>query len=70
MEPIRVGGNHGRSAGRTPYALPRDNSFRVRTRAQMVLLAAEKGLVAHEVASIVRRDEQAARRWIERCNAR
>ncbi len=44
-------------------------SIRVRTRAQMILLASEQGLLAHEIASIVRRDEQTVRRWIKRFNA-
>src|SRR3712207_1351282 len=39
---------------------------RVRTRAQMVLLAAEHGLVAAEVAPIVRQDEETVRRWFAR----
>ena len=36
-------------------------SIRVRTRAQMILLASEQGLLAPEIASIVRRDEQTVR---------
>jgi hypothetical protein len=36
---------------------------RLRTRAQMVLLAAEQGLVAAEIAPIVRKDEETVRRW-------
>ena len=39
---------------------------RVRTRAQMVLLSGEKGLVAQEIADIVRDDEQTVRRWLKR----
>ncbi len=39
---------------------------RVRTRAQMVLLAAEQGLVAAEIAPIVRQDEETVRRWFAR----
>jgi len=39
---------------------------RVRTRAQMVLLSGEKGLVAQEIADIVREDEQTVRRWLKR----
>ncbi len=44
-------------------------SIRVRTRAQMILLASEQGLLAASIASIVRRDEQTVRRWIKRFNA-
>ena len=39
---------------------------RVRTRAQMVLLAAERGMVAAEVAAIVRQNEETVRRWFAR----
>jgi transposase len=39
---------------------------RLRTRAQMILLAAEKKLVAHDIAAIVRTDEQTVRRWMKR----
>lgn len=46
------------------YHSPRD--VRVRTRAQMILLAAERGMVAAEVAAIVRQDEETVRRWFAR----
>jgi transposase len=39
---------------------------RLRTRAQMMLLAAEKGLTAPAIAAIVRDDEQTVRRWMRR----
>jgi transposase len=39
---------------------------RMRTRSQMMLLAAEKQLVAREIAEIVREDEQTVRRWMKR----
>jgi transposase len=42
---------------------------RVRTRAQMILLAAERGLVAAEIAPIVRQDEETVRRWFARYTA-
>lgn len=38
---------------------------RLRTRAQMMLLAAEKEMKAPEVAEIVREDEQTVRRWLK-----
>ena len=46
------------------YRATRD--VRVRTRAQMILLAAERGMVAAEVAAIVRQDEETVRRWFAR----
>ena len=45
------------------------DSQRVRARVQMILLSAEKSMVAAEIASIVRWDEQTVRRWIKRFNA-
>jgi transposase len=44
-------------------------SMRVRTRAQMLLLAAEQRLLAHQIASIVRHSEETVRRWIKRYQA-
>jgi transposase len=42
---------------------------RLRTRAQMVLLAAEQGLTAPAIAAIVREDEATVRRWLKRYRA-
>jgi transposase len=39
---------------------------RLRTRAQMVLLAAERRLVAEEIARVVRASEETVRRWLKR----
>lgn len=39
---------------------------RLRTRVHMILLAAEKGFTAAEIAEIVRSDAQTVRRWIKR----
>lgn len=39
---------------------------RLRTRVHIILLAAEKGFTAAEIAEIVRSDEQTVRRWIKR----
>lgn len=41
----------------------------MRTRAQIILLAAEQGLTAPQIAPIVRKDERTVRRWIRRYNA-
>ena len=49
------------------YRKTRD--VRIRTRAQMVLLSAEKQMVPSEIASIVRRDEQTVRSWLKRYQA-
>ena len=42
---------------------------RLRTRAQMVLLAAEENLTAPEIAKIVRKDDQTVRNWLKRYKA-
>ncbi len=42
---------------------------RLRTRAQIILLAAEKGLVAQEIGAIVRLSEEAVRKWLKRYKA-
>jgi transposase len=41
---------------------------RIRTRVQMILLAAEEQLAAPEIAKIVRKNDQTVRRWIRRFN--
>ncbi len=45
------------------------HDVRLRTRAQIVLLAAEQQLVAREIAAIVRQDEATVRRWLKRYHA-
>jgi len=44
----------------------RTKDVRIRTRAQMVLLAAEKSMVAAKIAEIVRTDDQTVRAWLKR----
>lgn len=41
-------------------------NMQVRTRAQMVLLSGEQGMIAHEISAIVRKGEQTVRRWLKR----
>src|SRR5215217_4496642 len=41
-------------------------AVRLRTRAQIVLLAGEQRLTAPAIARIVREDEQTVRRWLKR----
>ena len=41
-------------------------AVRLRTRAQIVLLAGEQRLAAPAIARIVREDEQTVRRWLKR----
>lgn len=47
----------------------RTRDARLRTRAQMILLAIEHKLVAREIAALVRQSEQTVRNWIKRFNA-
>lgn len=51
----------------TLYRTTRD--VRLRTRAQMILLAAEQHLSAPAIAQIVRIDEETVRRWLKRYQA-
>ena len=44
-------------------------SPRLRERTQIILLAAEQGMLAPEIGKIVRRNEQTVRTWIKRFNA-
>lgn len=48
----------------TLYHATRD--VRLRTRAQMILLAVEKHLTAAAIAEIVRESEETVRRWMKR----
>jgi transposase len=45
------------------------HDVRLRTRAQIILLAAEQPLVAHQIAAIVRTAEETVRRWLKRYRA-
>jgi transposase len=47
----------------------RTKDVRLRQRVQIILLAAEKNLVAARIGEIVRLDEQSVRRWLKRYQA-
>ena len=68
MKPIRVPtlSSERLAALEELYRTPK---ARLRTRAQMVLLAAEQGLTASEIAEIVRQSEETVRRWLKRYQA-
>lgn len=51
----------------TLYRTTKD--VRLRTRAQMILLAAEQGMRAPTIASIVRENDQTIRNWLKRYSA-
>ena len=61
--PIRPMANSARAAGQLDQLYHTTRDVRVRIRALMILLAAERGLVACEIAAIVRQDEETVRRW-------
>ena len=69
MRPIRLDELSQQQLGELDRLYHTTRDVRVRTRAQMVLLAAERGLVAAEIAAIVRQDEGTVRRWLARYEA-
>jgi transposase len=69
MRPIRVGTLTPEQLAELDRLYHSARSMRVRTRAQMILLATEQKLLAHQIASIVRQSEETVRRWIKRYKA-
>jgi hypothetical protein len=70
MRPIRLDALAAEQLRGLDELYRRPHDVRVRTRAQMILLAAEQGMVAGEIAVIVRQDEETLRRWIVRYRPR
>jgi DDE superfamily endonuclease/Winged helix-turn helix len=66
MRPIRLDDLSAEQLRELDRLYDTTRDARVRTRAQMVLLAAERGLVAAEIAAFVPQDEETARRWFAR----
>src|SRR3712207_781405 len=66
MRPIRLSSLSAEQRRELDELYHGTRDVRVRTRAQMILLAAEQGLVAAEIAPIVRQDEETVRRWFAR----
>jgi transposase len=69
MQPLHLNALSPEQLGELDVLYHSTKSIRVRTRAQMVLLAAEQGLIAPQIAAIVRSDEDTVRRWIKRFQA-
>ena len=69
MRPIRLDGLSAEQLSKLDELYHTTRDVRVRTRAQMILLAAEHGLVAAEIAAIVRQNEETVRRWLARYQA-
>lgn len=68
MQPIRVKEISDSEFEQLEELYHRTKIVRVRTRAQMILLAVEQQLIAAQIATIVRKDEQTVRRWLKRFN--
>jgi transposase len=66
MKPIRVPTLNSEQLDALEKAYRTTREARLRTRAQMVLLAAEQHLTAAQIAGIVRADEETVRRWLKR----
>jgi transposase len=69
MRPIRLNALGPESLAELDHAYRSSPNARLRIRALMVLLAAEQGLVAAQIAPLVRLDEETVRRWLRRYQA-
>ena len=69
MQAIQIT-NLSQEAKQALSELYRTTAFpRMRTRAQMILLSAEQGLKAAQIATIVRESERTVQRWLKRYQA-
>jgi transposase len=66
MRPIRIPALNPEQLDALEQLYRTTRDARVRTRAQMVLLAAERRMTAAEIAGIVRASEETVRRWLKR----
>ena len=66
MKPIRIPTLDSERLSELEEFYRTTREARLRTRAQMVLLAAEQQLVAEEIAGLVRSSEETVRRWLKR----
>lgn len=66
MKPIRVPPLNSEQLDALEDLYRTTREARLRTRAQMVLLAADRRLTAAEIAEIVRASEETVRRWLKR----
>jgi transposase len=66
MKPIRIPALAPERLAELEEMYRSTRDARLRTRAQMVLLAAERRLTAAEIAEIVRASEETVRRWLKR----
>lgn len=66
MKPIRVDALTEKQVSELDQLYRQSKTPRMRTRAQMVLLASEQNMVAGQIAVIVRENEETVRRWLKR----
>lgn len=66
MRPIRLEAVSPEQLRELDRVYQTTHDARVRIRALMVLLAAERGMVAAEIAAMVRQNEETVRRWLAR----
>ena len=66
MRPIRLSPQSPEQIAALDAIYHTTKDIRLRTRAQMMMLAAERQLVAAEIAAIVRESEDTVRRWLKR----
>lgn len=66
MQPLRLPELSPEAIQELDELYRKTHDVRVRTRAQMILLAAERRMTAPEIAEIVRKDVQTVRRWLTR----
>ena len=69
MRPIEIASLSPAAQAELEALYRRTHDVRLRTRAQMVLLAAEQHLTAAAIATIVRESEETVRRWLKRYQA-
>jgi len=69
MRPIRLEALSAAQLRELDHAYRTARDARLRIRALMVLLAAERRMVAAEIAVVVRQDEETVRRWLLRYQA-
>ena len=66
MQPFRISELSPAQSAELDTLYRTTRNARLRTRAQMVLLSAERGLTAPAIASIVRENESTVLRWLKR----
>jgi len=66
MKPIRISDLDPERLAELEELYRTTRGVRLRTRAQMILLAAERRLTAAQIAQIVRASEETVRRWLKR----